>query len=80
MVQRDRQCSQRVRGPVGPGGGTAKSPGPEGDGKMQSTPVLVEDGGPCKVRHFSVGKAGDYRGLWGTVGDYGGLRGTTGDC
>ena len=43
---------------------------------MQSTPVLVEDGGPCKVRHFSVGEG---RGLQGTMGDYGGLRGTAGD-
>ena len=40
----------------------------------------MEDGGPCKVRHFSVGKAGDYGGLRGTTGDYGGLRRTTGDC
>ena len=36
----------------------------------------MEDGGPCKVRHFSVGEG---RGLQGTMGDYGGLRGTTGD-
>ena len=28
----------------------------------------MEDGGPCRVRHFSVGKAGDYRGLRGTTG------------
>jgi len=34
------------------------------------TAVFVADGGPCKVRHFSVG---DGRGLWGTVGDCGGL-------
>ena len=37
---------------------------------------LVEDGGPGKVRNFSVGEG---RGLRGTTEDYGGLRGTTGD-
>ena len=50
------------------------------------TAVIVEDRGPCKVRHFSVGDfrgrqgtARDCGGLRGTTGDYGGLRGTTGD-
>ena len=36
----------------------------------------MEDGGPCKVRVFSVGKS---RGLRGTTGDCEGLRGTAGD-
>ena len=43
------------------------------------TAVMVEDGGPCKVRHFSVGVAGDGRGRQGTAGDCGGLQGTAGD-
>ena len=36
----------------------------------------MEDGGPCKVRHFSVGEG---RGLQETMVDCGGLRRTTGD-
>ena len=74
---------QRSGGPVGAGGGTAKSPGPDGTAKCSphlswkpQDGRLVEDGGPCKVRHFSVGEG---RGLQGTVGDYGGPQGTTGD-
>ena len=46
----------------------------------------MEDGGPCKVRHFNMedcrgllGTTGDCEGLRGTAGDYGGLLGTTGD-
>ena len=70
MIEHDSLCSQRSGAPVGPGGGTAKSPGPD------RAAVIVEDGGPCKVRHFSVG---DCRGRQGTIADYGGLRGTTGD-
>ena len=76
-----------VRGPVGPGGGTAKSPGPDGTAKCSPHPSwnpqdgsLVEDGGPCKVRHFSVGEGRGLRGTAGDYGDYGGLQGTTGDC
>ena len=60
---------------------TAKSPGPDGTAKCSpylpwkpQDGRLVEDGGPCKVRHFSVGEGG---GLRGTTGDYGGLRRTT---
>ena len=44
------------------------------------TAVIVEDGGPCKVRQISVG---DGRGPPGTVGDGGvwrGLQGRRGDC
>ena len=78
----ETQCSQRSGGPVGPCGGTAKSPGPDGTAKCSPHPSwkpqdgrLVEDSGPCKVRHFSVGEG---RGLRGTTGDCGRLQGTTG--
>ena len=74
------QCSQRSGAPAGPDGGAAKSPGPDGTAnavhtrpRNLRTAVIVEDGGPCKVRHFSVGGC---RGLRGTVGDYRGLWGT----
>ena len=63
---------------------TAKSPGPDGRAKCSPYPPwkpqdgrLVEDGGPCKVRHFSVAEG---RGLQGTTGDCEGLPGTMGDC
>ena len=68
----------------GPAGGLPRAP--DGTGRQNAvhtrpsnlrTAVLMEDGGPCKVRHFSVG---DCRGLPGTTGDCGGLPGTAGDC
>ena len=58
----------------GPAGGLPRAP--DGTGQHNAvhtrpsnlrTAVLMEDRGPCKVRHFSVG---DCRGLPGTTGDY----------
>ena len=73
-----RQCSQRSRVPAGPCGGTAKSPGRDGTAQCSPHPSFKpQDGGPCKVRHFSVG---DCRGLPRTTGEYGGLPGTAEDC
>ena len=68
----------------GPLGGLPRAP--DGTGRQNAvhtrpsnlrTAVLMEDGGPYKVRHFSVG---DCRGLPGTTGDCGGLPRTAGDC
>ena len=77
----------------GPAGGLPRAP--DGTGRQNAvhtrpsnlrTAVLMEDGGPCEVRHFSVGDfrglpgtTGDCGGLWGTAGDYRGLPGTTRD-
>ena len=55
------QCSQRSGGPVGPGGGLPRALDRTGRQNAVHT-HLVEDGGPCKVRHFSVGEG---RGLQG---------------
>ena len=42
---RTSQCSQRARGPTGPGGRTAKSPGPDGTAEnMPSSSVKYKDG------------------------------------
>jgi len=78
------QCSQRSGAPVGPGGGTAKSPGRDGTAKAVRsllgnlrTAVIVKDGGPYNVRQIGVGERA---GLRGTAGDCGGLRGTDGNC
>jgi len=81
------QCSQRSGAPVGPDGGTAKSPGPDGTAKCGPHPSWKpQDGRLCGGRRALQGKtflawgtAGDYGGLRGTPRDYGGLRGTTGD-
>ena len=81
------QCSQRSGAPVGPGGGlpraldrTGRQNAVHTRPRNLRTAVIVENGGPCKVRHFSVGgcrgrqgTAGDYRGLRVTAGDHGGL-------
>jgi len=82
------QCSQRSGAHVGPDGGTAKSPGPDGTAKCGPHPSWKpQDGRLCGGRRALQGKtflawgmAGDGRGLWGTAGDCGGLRGTAGDC
>ena len=71
------QCSQRSGAPAGLDGETARALDRTGrqnavhtrPGSLR-TAVIVEDGGPCKVRNFSVGGC---RGLQGTAGDYGGL-------
>ena len=40
-----KQCSQRSRGPTGPGGRTAKSPGPDGTAEnMPSSSAKFKDG------------------------------------
>jgi len=82
------QCSQRSGAPVGPDGGTAKSPGPDGTAGCGPHPSWKpQDGRLCGGRRALQGKtflawgiAGDRRGRQGTAGDCGGRPGTANDC
>jgi len=93
-LNRGNQCSQRAWGPAGPRGGTAKSPGRDGAGRLSvvrpgrpkcRAAVFGQDGGPYRVRHFSSGQGVDGRGLQdgrglvGTAGGWWGQRGTIED-
>ena len=85
-----RQCSQSSGAPVGPGGGTAKTPGRDGTAKCSpSSSLNPQDGrhwqgrqAPRSETTWDRGRqrtTGDGRGRSGTAGDSRGRQGTVGD-
>ena len=71
------QCSQSSGAPVGPGGGTAKSPGRDGTTKCRpSSSLNFQDGKPHDLRHILVGDGRGRLGEWRTAGDGRGRQGT----
>ena len=94
-LNRNHQCSQWSRGPTGPGGRTAKSPGPDGTAENMpsssanlKTAVFSEDDDPAIWATNTQGVqyawklrvcCGNCSQRWGTAGDDRGLRVTTCD-
>ena len=53
LINRRKQCSQRSRGPTGPGGRAAKSPGPDWTAENLPSPSAKSENG----RHWRVRRA-----------------------
>ena len=77
---RREQCSQSSGAPVGPGGGTAKTPGRDGTAKCSpSSSLNPQDGRHWQGRQAPRSETTWDRGRKGTVGDGRGRQGTVGD-